>query len=144
MNRVVKMVLWYGALTAVFLNILGCASVKRKESLPEIQQLQARINRLEKQLKEKEDEIRSLESELMQTEEDAPAESKFSGKADTISCTPKNIQIALKNAGFYRGSIDGKIGKGTKKAIKDFQKSKGMAGDGIVGKKTWSALEKYF
>lgn len=55
----------------------------------------------------------------------------------------KDIQIALKNAGFYTGSIDGKVGPKTKKAIEEFQKAKGLKVDGKVGPKTWAELEKY-
>jgi len=55
----------------------------------------------------------------------------------------KDIQRALKNAGFDIGTIDGKIGPKTKKAIEDFQKSKGLKVDGKVGPKTWAELEKY-
>jgi len=55
----------------------------------------------------------------------------------------KDIQRALKNAGFDAGAIDGKIGPRTKKAIEDFQKSKGLKVDGKVGPKTWAELEKY-
>jgi peptidoglycan hydrolase-like protein with peptidoglycan-binding domain len=54
-----------------------------------------------------------------------------------------DIQKALKNAGFYTGSIDGKIGPKTKKAISEFQSAKGLKADGKVGPKTWSELEKY-
>ena len=56
----------------------------------------------------------------------------------------KKIQQALKNAGFYKGEIDGKIGSKTKIAIKAFQKSKGLSADGVVGQKTWNELSKYF
>lgn len=55
----------------------------------------------------------------------------------------KDIQKALKAAGFYTGSIDGKIGPRTKKAIEEFQASKGLKVDGKVGPKTWAELEKY-
>lgn len=55
----------------------------------------------------------------------------------------KDIQKALKNAGFDVGTIDGKIGPKTKKAIEDFQKSKNLKVDGKVGPKTWAELEKY-
>jgi len=54
----------------------------------------------------------------------------------------KKIQQALKNAGFYKGDIDGKIGLKTKGAIKAFQKSKGLIADGVVGQKTWNELCK--
>ena len=53
------------------------------------------------------------------------------------------IQIALKNAGFYTGSVDGKIGPKSKKAIEDFQSANGLKADGKVGLKTWEALGKY-
>ena len=55
----------------------------------------------------------------------------------------QHIQTALKNAGFYTGKIDGKIGPGTKKAIEAFQQSKSLKVDGKVGPKTWAALEPY-
>lgn len=55
----------------------------------------------------------------------------------------QQIQTALKNAGFYSGKIDGKIGPGSKKAIEAFQQSKGLKADGKVGPKTWTALEQY-
>ncbi len=55
----------------------------------------------------------------------------------------KQIQVALKKAGFYRGEIDSKIGPKTKKAIIDFQRSKRLKPDGVVGLKTWEELSKY-
>lgn len=57
--------------------------------------------------------------------------------------TGMEIQTALKNAGFYAGSIDGKIGPKSKKAIEDFQTANGLKADGKVGPKTWEALSKH-
>jgi peptidoglycan hydrolase-like protein with peptidoglycan-binding domain len=57
--------------------------------------------------------------------------------------SPKQIQRALKSAGFYQGPIDGKIGPKTKEAIIKFQKAKGLKADGIVGKRTSAELNKY-
>lgn len=57
--------------------------------------------------------------------------------------SPKQIQRALKKAGFYKGGIDGKIGSKTKEAIIKFQKANGLKGDGIVGKRTSEYLRKY-
>ena len=57
--------------------------------------------------------------------------------------TTKDIQTALKNAGFDPGSFDGKMGPRTRQATKDFQKSKGLVPDGAVGPKTWAILNKY-
>ena len=56
----------------------------------------------------------------------------------------EKIQQALKNAGFYKGDIDGKIGLKTRSAVKAFQKSKELIADGVVGQKTWDELNKYF
>jgi len=61
----------------------------------------------------------------------------------TIELTPKQIQLALKKAGFYKGEIDGKIGLNTKKAIMKFQKAQGLKADGIVGKRTLAELNIY-
>jgi len=55
----------------------------------------------------------------------------------------KQIQSALKEAGLYKGGIDGKTGPQTKRAIKAFQKSKGLNPDGVVGPKTWEELNKF-
>lgn len=55
----------------------------------------------------------------------------------------KTIQMALKNANFYSGEIDGKIGPRTKEAVKKFQTSKNLTADGIIGAKTWTELKSY-
>jgi murein L,D-transpeptidase YcbB/YkuD len=55
----------------------------------------------------------------------------------------KEIQSALKAAGFYTGNVDGKIGPKTKRSITEFQRAKGLKPDGKVGPKTWAELEKY-
>jgi peptidoglycan hydrolase-like protein with peptidoglycan-binding domain len=55
----------------------------------------------------------------------------------------KEIQTALKNAGYYTVVIDGKIGPLTKKAIEEFQKANGLKVDGKVGLQTWGVLSKY-
>jgi len=57
--------------------------------------------------------------------------------------TGEEIQTALKNAGYYSGVIDGKLGPKSKKAIEDFQKDNGLVADGKVGAKTWSKLQAH-
>jgi peptidoglycan hydrolase-like protein with peptidoglycan-binding domain len=52
----------------------------------------------------------------------------------------KEIQAALQAAGFYSGSIDGKMGPMTKKAIEEFQKANSLTADGKVGTRTWALL----
>ena len=55
----------------------------------------------------------------------------------------RQIQMALREAGYYKGEIDGKLGPRTKRAIKGFQKAKKLNPDGIAGEKTWEALNQY-
>ena len=50
------------------------------------------------------------------------------------------LQQALQAAGFSPGAIDGSFGPGTEAAILAFQRSKGLAVDGIVGPNTATAL----
>lgn len=52
----------------------------------------------------------------------------------------KTLQKKLKNWGYYKGSIDGIFGPKTKEAVKYFQRKNNLTADGIVGKKTLSAL----
>jgi D-alanyl-D-alanine carboxypeptidase (penicillin-binding protein 5/6) len=55
----------------------------------------------------------------------------------------KRIQLALKNAGFYRGKLDGQSGPMTKRAIRSFQKRHKLRADGVAGPKTWNVLKRY-
>ena len=55
----------------------------------------------------------------------------------------KEIQEALKNAGFYQGAVDGKMGSITREAIREFQRVHGLTDDGVVGKQTWAKLRPY-
>lgn len=54
--------------------------------------------------------------------------------------TVKTIQRKLKNWGYYKGAVDGIFGSQTREAVKNFQRKNGLTADGIVGKKTLSAL----
>ena len=57
--------------------------------------------------------------------------------------TTREIQQALKNAGFYQGAIDGKLGPQTRSAVKEFQRVHGLTDDGVVGRQTWGKLRAY-
>ena len=52
----------------------------------------------------------------------------------------KEIQQKLKDLGYYKGKIDGIIGKQSITAIKSFQRDNGLVVDGIVGSKTAAKL----
>ncbi|MEK7867979.1 MAG: peptidoglycan-binding protein [Candidatus Omnitrophota bacterium] len=85
--------------------------------------------------------------EILESKKDYALKAKQAKQKDAKKAefrpTTKEIQTALKNAGFDPGSFDGKMGPRTRQAIKDFQKSKGLVPDGVVGPKTWASLGKY-
>lgn len=62
--------------------------------------------------------------------------SKFGSTGQEV----RSIQTALKDGGYYSGSIDGIFGSATKKAVIAFQKENKLTPDGIVGNKTLKAL----
>ncbi len=52
----------------------------------------------------------------------------------------KKLQRALEIVGVYDGSIDGNFGDLTEEAVKEYQKDKGLAADGVAGNGTIKAL----
>jgi len=85
----------------------------------------------------------TLPAGSMQIEVTPKIEAEFIEMASTNYEKNIQIQTALKNAGLYFGEIDGKAGPLTRKAIEEFQKSKGFKADGKVGPITWGELYKY-
>lgn len=55
----------------------------------------------------------------------------------------KLLQLALRRGGYYSGNLDGKFGARTREAVMQFQRSSGLTPDGVVGRKTWTALTPY-
>jgi hypothetical protein len=88
----------------------------------------------------------SLEEELFPKQEEIALPlvvEEEKEKKETVSPLKnrtEEIQSILKRGGFYKGKIDGKSGPMTIQAIKDFQKSKRLKVDGVVGEKTWQEL----
>jgi peptidoglycan hydrolase-like protein with peptidoglycan-binding domain len=132
------------AFLAIFVfSLTGCATTSKQKDL-EIQALKNQITVLQTQIQSKDTEIGSLEDTLGKSEEGkvlsggkkAICEAKSRPKT-------KEIQTALKNAGYDPGFIDGKMGKKTCEAIKAFQKANNLVVDGKVGKQTWDLLKTY-
>jgi len=132
---------------AVFaISLAGCITVRKNDL--EQQGLKNQIQALEVQLQEKDREITNLrESLTKEIQEKEETNKKVSGAKviGEVKLRPnvRQIQIALKNAGYDPGRIDGKMGKKTREAIKAFQKAKGLAVDGKMGKLTWNLLRDY-
>lgn len=82
-------------------------------------------------------ELRGEPSELTQEK------TAFISSPVDVLAKNKAIQMALRNANFYTGEIDGKIGPKTKQAIRNFQMSKNLTADGVIGPKTWTELKAY-
>ena len=53
----------------------------------------------------------------------------------------KLVQNLLNQKGYNAGSADGIFGGNTESAVKAFQQANGLSADGIVGPKTWAALQ---
>ena len=125
--------------------LTGCATTRaRRTQSPEAEQIAA----LQSQLQAKDQEIQELQTQL---ESRRPASSNnFAAPAASsdkfhllrvAGVTPLDVQTALLKAGFDPGPLDGRLGKKTRTAIKEFQKKNGLATDGVVGERTWAALK---
>ncbi len=90
--------------------------------------------------------IDSLEQELVRVKDE---NFQLRKKVEELSTkevrmpSGKEIQAALKKAGFFKGEVDGQIGPRTKEAVRKFQEANGITPDGVVGSRTWSLLSKY-
>ncbi|MFA6384775.1 MAG: peptidoglycan-binding domain-containing protein [Candidatus Omnitrophota bacterium] len=132
----------------VALSGCGTAQKKRQDEITgiktKVETLESRVEGVEMKQAEA-DRIAAERSQMSEEFRAEPASTNFEVKQrfDKSKTNIKEVQSALKNAGYYEGKIDGIKGKGTKKAIKAFQKANGLNADGIVGNKTWEALGKY-
>jgi len=144
---------YFIVLMAAVVFISGCETVPKKFR-EEVSGIKSKVDTLESRVEgveTKQSDVERMANEQAQRLEDMKAEKQNSVKTNitiknrsTQSRTHmKEIQTCLKNAGFYNGKTDGVKGRGTKKAIKSFQKANGLRADGVVGAKTWELLSKY-
>ncbi|MCX5678063.1 MAG: peptidoglycan-binding domain-containing protein [Candidatus Omnitrophica bacterium] len=139
------------AILAAFI-ISGCGTSQKKVQT-EVTGIKTRVETLESRVEgveSKQAEVERLAAEQAQALDElkttgAQAKTNISVKTREGSRSEKmrDIQQALKNAGYYNGKIDGVKGKSTRKAIKEFQKANGLKADGVVGRKTWDMLSKH-
>ena len=54
------------------------------------------------------------------------------------------LQEGLYQLGYDPGTVDGTFGPNTERVVKEFQTNNGLDADGIVGPRTWTALEEAF
>jgi murein L,D-transpeptidase YcbB/YkuD len=131
----------------------GCASMRGRQ---EMARLQSQVNLLDERITQLERSgvgasaalpLEPLPAEPMPaaagtTFQEPRKSAKASGGA-SLKPTTREIQEALKNAGFYQGNVDGKTGPQTKEAIREVQRVHGLTDDGVVGKQTWAKLKAY-
>ena len=145
----------------------GCTTTQQPTA---VNQLQIKVAQLERKLEDREQEISDLKYEMqnisnqpqtgqtivmddpepssdmpdvVDRSQDIPSTSNKEEGIIRVSATPQQVQKALKNAGYYNGAIDGKIGSNTQGAIERFQKDHQLTSDGVVGKRTWQELKGY-
>ena len=143
----------------------GCVTTKGPS---EVAQLQMKVVQLERKMEEKDNQIQELKftvDDLSQqvdhsVDQQPIVEAKSTPGKDSaalsaskkddsqkgtirVAVDNKDVQLCLKNAGYYTGIIDGKIGEKTVEAIKKFQQDHSLTADGLVGEKTWLELKRY-
>ena len=145
----------------------GCSTTRTVQP-PTETKLQMRVVQLENKVEEREKDIEDLRSEIdeisrqMETKSAAPNSSRVEsipgpstatatqpvtnylyGDIIRVDAHPQDIQTALKNAGYYNGNVDGKLGQNSQKAIRDFQADHNLQADGVIGRKTWAELKNF-
>lgn len=141
-------------ISAVFF-LTGCAASPRRTLDAEIKDLRRQVNSLsvlnqqkDEQIKEKERLASSLGEAL---DKEAKERAKLAQQLDVLTgkynATPhasiKQIQVALRNAGYDPGTTDGLMGSRSRKAIRDFQKDNGLDITGKIDKAAWEKLKIY-
>lgn len=124
-----------------FLFISGCAREER------VAALETRIVDMESKMSYLESKVDSVDQKQVAAEERYDKffrqKEQLANAQQAKSMTIQELQKALRNAGFYVGSIDGKMGPSTLNAIKEFQKANGLKADGVAGTKTKNLLIGY-
>jgi len=129
-----KRVWLLGVVAIMVVSLSGCSSSRKKDL--EIQGLRNQVSAFETQMPAKTEETTTTEQVVTKTTEETV------GNPAKVA-DEKQIQTALKNAGYFNGTIDGKLGKKTRRAVRAFQKANNLSVDGKVGKNTWAILKDY-
>lgn len=130
-----KFFLW--AIIPLGFALAGCATCDPSR----IDSLDARVKALETKIQASEPAAQTITA--------ASSTGEAASEAVTTVAPPENpgksdIQACLKNAGYYDGQVDGKLGPKTKKAIEAFQTANELVADGKVGPNTWNKLKKFY
>ncbi|MCX5696199.1 MAG: peptidoglycan-binding domain-containing protein [Candidatus Omnitrophica bacterium] len=134
-------------ITVFTISLAGCATAGKQKDL-EMQGLKNKVSVLEAQVQSKDQEISGLQEALNKANEqqakvEAEAAQVKEKSASVKHPKVKDVQTALKNAGYDPGNIDGHMGKQTREALKAFQKANNLTINGKANKKTWALLGEY-
>lgn len=139
--------LWVGIAAVSVMS--GCATARG----PQLngQELQGRVLHLETLAEQRDQELAQLRGELeAEREARESLEQHLTGApsarpagAAPGAMTVREVQLALQRAGFDPGPIDGKMGRRTREALRQFQQAQGLLVDGRIGPQTISRLKPY-
>ncbi len=155
MTNLIRTSLLISFLGIFFVGTTGCA---RQKKVSKINALESQIGVITEELARLDQSIQEIRGTAAQAQTGGQQEStgasspaaSSAGAGSPVYRTPSgfelpsaNIQAALKNAGYYHGNVDGKIGHQTKEAVRAFQRDHDLEGDGVVGRRTWDKLKTY-
>ena len=139
--------------------MMTSACATKKQHQRDITNLQGQIGSLQSDVARLDQSLKDTETALKTTQDHGQAQTGIAAGAGSvlgqftqgaIYRTPSgfelpgaSIQKALKNAGYYQGTLDGKVGTRTKQALKNFQKDNGLEPDGVCGRQTWARLQQF-
>ena len=127
--------------------VTGCATTRARQA--KAPDANAQIAQLQSELEAKDQQLQQAQAALQQYESPQGGNAFYQGSRSSSSSSvirvagvsALDVQKALLHAGLDPGPLDGKIGKKTKSAIKQFQRNNNLSADGIVGEKTWILLK---
>ena len=126
---------------------VGCA---RKKNVDKVASLEAQMGVVTDELVRLDQQIQEIRASQQGPSGRASVAGGTSSGGAGVYKTPSgfelpslNIQKALLNAGYYQGTVDGKIGPSTREAVKSFQRDHDLEADGVIGRRTWDKLKVY-
>ncbi len=126
----------------------GCATARKNADL-ETQGLRNQVALLDAAIQAKDEEINNLKVNLAQVKQEIHAQVKvkeisLAGPQEAfVRPSARQVQTALKSAGYYSGRIDGMMGKQSRQALKSFQAANNLRSSGKLNRKTWELLKAY-
>ncbi|MGE5280203.1 MAG: peptidoglycan-binding domain-containing protein [Deltaproteobacteria bacterium] len=136
-----KNIMLFAVCALAVLVVSGCATYDPAR----LDDMEYRLSRLEKKVLPTPEATGAPEKTVVNAAPQ-PVEEETAAPAVAIpdSPTKKDIQQALKNAGYYDGEVDGKFGPKTKSAIEAFQDANNLIADGKPGVNTWEKLRAFY